>query len=88
MFKLFNLDLEFFNLAARFLICFASTASILKAGFTQFLETLYPRVDLLVAYIMLDGNLTIIAAICQTFLDDLNALLFGGFSRCSHTASS
>jgi hypothetical protein len=52
MFKLFNLDLEFFNLAARFLICFASTASILKAGFTQFLETLYPRVDLLVAYMV------------------------------------
>ena len=80
MLQPFILYLEFLNFAARFLICFAPSATILKASLAQLLETLYPRVDLLVADVMLDGSFTIIAAICQTFIDDLNAFFFGGFS--------
>ena len=72
--------LKLLYLAPRLLICFAPSAAILKTGLAKLLETLYPRVDLLVADIMLDGSLTKIAAIFQTFLGDLNALFFGSFS--------
>ena len=80
MLELSHLDLEFLNFAARFLVDLASAAAIFKAGLTELLEAFHPAIDLLVADVMLDGGFTIVTAILQTFLGDLDALFFGGFS--------
>ena len=88
MFQPLVFYLEFLDLASRLLIDFALSPSVFKACFTQLLEALYPAIDLLVADVMPDGSLTLIAAVFKTIFNDLNAFIFGGFSRCSHTASS
>ena len=80
MLELSHFDLELLDLAARLLICLASAATILETGFPKLLVSFHPAIYLLVADVMLDGRLAIIAAISNTFLNDLDTLFLGGGS--------
>ena len=64
------------------------TTAILQTCLSLFLEFLYPCIDLLVAYAMLDGRFSIIASILQTVLGDGQPFFLGGFSSLLHVASS
>ena len=88
MLELSHLDLELFEFAARLLVYLALSSAIFKPGFAKLFEALDPTIHLLVANVILDGSLSIITAISNTFLYDLYALFFSGFPLCLHTASS
>jgi len=80
MLELSHLDLELFDFAARFLIDLASASTIFQTRFAKLFESFDPAIYLLVANIVLYGRLAIIAAISNTFLDDLDTLFLGGGS--------
>ena len=80
MFQLSHLDLELFDFVARFLIDLAFASTVFQARFSKLFESFDPAIHLLVANIMFEGRLTIVAAISNTFLDDLDAFFLGGVS--------
>ena len=88
MLQLRNPDPHLLFGCARGLRRHAFAAAILQTSLPMRLEFLHPGIDLLIAYVMLDGRFSVIAPILQAVLYDGCPFFLCGLSPLLHVASS
>ena len=85
--ELLNLNLRLLQFGSGGLILLPLPAPVFQTGFAHLPKPQSSCAHLLVAYLVLQGHLTVVLSTGQTVLDNLNAFFLGGVPSLLHVAS-